>query len=339
MPKTASKTGFNWTHRESVDSTNDLVLAAARRGEGTGLWVTADRQLKGRGRGGRSWASDPGNFHGSLLYVTHRPVGALSLLPLAAGLAVRGAIMEILVGEYGGSNDARLISDNLPLEGRSKFASEAQQTSGGGTHVEAAPPPEICLRSARQISTSPQGGGYKRMAPRDALGSGTVAGAGQIELPLALKWPNDVLLGGRKLAGILLESETLPGGGTAVAVGCGINLDHHPADAARPATDLAEHGAQCRITDLLPVLARRMAAALELFERAPGRVAESWLAAAHGLGGPIVVRLPSASFSGTFAGLDASGRLILEEEAGGRRLVSAGEVFFGETIPAEEGAA
>lgn len=156
---------------------------------------------------------------------------------------------------------------------------------------------------------------------------------------LMLKWPNDVLLGGRKLAGILLESETLPGGTTAVAIGCGINLDHHPADSAHPATDLAEHGAQCRIAEMLPILARRMAAALELFERDPNRVAERWLAAAHGLGGPILVRLPSASYSGTFAGLDASGRLILEEEGGGRRLVSAGDIFFGETVPAEEGAA
>jgi BirA family transcriptional regulator, biotin operon repressor / biotin---[acetyl-CoA-carboxylase] ligase len=251
---------LRWIHHDSVDSTNDLVLAAARRGEGGGLWVTADRQLKGRGRGGRTWMSEPGNFHGSHLYVSARPVGALSLLPLAAGLAVREAAAEMLAEK-----------------------------------------------------------------PTDRA--------------LALKWPNDLLLGGSKVAGILLESEALAGGRTAVAIGCGINLAHHPAVAAHPATDLAEHGADCRIANVLPPLARRMAEALELLEREPTHIANRWLASAHGIGGPVTVRLPSATFSGTFAGLDRSGRLILDEAGGGRRLISAGEVFFGAAAAAEEDAA
>lgn len=256
IPRTA---GLVWMHHETVDSTNDLVLAAARGGEPSGLWITADRQLKGRGRGGRGWASEPGNFHGSHLYMTTRTVAGLSLLPLAAGLAVRDAIAELFTGAD--------------------------------------------------------------------------------EPPLALKWPNDVLVSGRKVAGILLESETLADGRTAVAIGCGINLAHHPAGSAPPATHLAEHGADCTIADLLPPLARRMAEALDLFEREPARIAESWLAAAHGIGGPVAVRLPSATFSGTFAGLDRSGRLILDEAGGGRRLISAGEVFFGAAEPAGEDAA
>jgi BirA family transcriptional regulator, biotin operon repressor / biotin---[acetyl-CoA-carboxylase] ligase len=251
---------LRWVHHDSVDSTNDLALAAARQGGSAGLWVTADRQLKGRGRGGRGWRSEPGNFHGSHLYVADRPVAGLSLLPLAAGLAVRDAIAELL----------------------------AERAAGQ---------------------------------------------------PPALKWPNDVLIGGRKVAGILLESEALVDGRTAVAIGCGINLAHHPAEAAHPATHLAEHGVACTIADVLPVLARRMADALALFEREPARLAERWLAAAHGIGGPIRVRLPSTSFSGLFAGLDSSGRLILEEAGGGRRLISAGEVFFGAAEPAGEDAA
>lgn len=260
MAQPARADGLRWVHHESVDSTNDLVLAAARSGGRAGLWVTADRQVKGRGRGGRFWASEPGNFHGSHLYVTDRPVGVLSLLPLAAGLAVRDTLEDMLTG----------------------------------------------CPAARA---------------------------------LALKWPNDVLLGGRKVAGILLESETLPGGRTAVAIGCGINVAHHPGELAHPATHLAEYGVQCSIADTLPVLARRMAEALDRFEREPDRIAERWREAAYGIGGPIRVRLPSTTLRGIFVGLEPSGRLILEEEGGSRRLVSAGEVFFGAAVSAGEDAA
>jgi BirA family transcriptional regulator, biotin operon repressor / biotin---[acetyl-CoA-carboxylase] ligase len=269
IPRTA---GLVWMHHETVDSTNDLVLAAARGGEASGLWITADRQLKGRGRGGHVWTSEPGNFHGSHLYVTAQPVGALSLLPLAAGLAVRDAVADVL-----GRRDGAVILPRRSVTGE--------------------------------------------------------------EPTVALKWPNDVLVDGRKVAGILLESETLADGRTAVAIGCGINLAHHPAGSAPPATHLAEHGGDCSIADVLPPLARRMVDALDLFEREPARIAEGWLATAHGIGGPVTVRLPSATFSGTFAGLDRSGRLILGEAGGGRRLISAGEVFFGSAEPAGEDAA
>jgi BirA family transcriptional regulator, biotin operon repressor / biotin---[acetyl-CoA-carboxylase] ligase len=296
IPRTA---GLVWMHHETVDSTNDLVLAAARGGEASGLWITADRQLKGRGRGGHVWTSEPGNFHGSHLYVTAQPVGALSLLPLAAGLAVRDAVAEILA--------RAAISTQNP-------------------HTVVMPGLDPGIHSGTEL-------------PSPSVTEWVAGSSPAMTMGLALKWPNDVLVGGRKVAGILLESETLADGRTAVAIGCGINLAHHPAGSTPPATHLAEHGDDCSIADVLPPLARRMVDALDLFEREPARIAEGWLATAHGIGGPVTVRLPSATFSGTFAGLDRSGRLILGEAGGGRRLISAGEVFFGAAEPAGEDAA
>jgi BirA family biotin operon repressor/biotin-[acetyl-CoA-carboxylase] ligase len=143
---------------------------------------------------------------------------------------------------------------------------------------------------------------------------------------IAVKWPNDVLAGGRKLAGILLE-----GGPGWLAVGIGVNLAHFPPGTEFPATSLAAlglvppqpHGALALIASRFAHWHARWR--LEGFE--PLRAA--WLAWASGLGGPIRARLPHEERAGRFEGIDARGALLLAEAGGTVRAIAAGEVFFG----------
>lgn len=152
---------------------------------------------------------------------------------------------------------------------------------------------------------------------------------------LACKWPNDVLLGGRKIAGILLESEigraAEVGGGDKLAfvvVGIGINLAAAPDDAEFPATSLGAEG--CAVPDPAATL-EALIHCFDVWERrwreegfAPLR--DAWLARAAALGQPIEVRLEGRTLHGRFADLDQHGALVLESPDG-PRLISAGDVF------------
>ena len=148
---------------------------------------------------------------------------------------------------------------------------------------------------------------------------------------VALKWPNDALLNGRKAAGVLLESA---GRGAALdwlAVGVGLNLARHPEPAPEawpPTSVLAETGAAPSPDFALERLAAAFAlwaGRLETEGFAPLRVA--WLARAARLGQKIVARLPEERVEGVFSDLDAGGALVLTGPTGLRR-VHAADVFF-----------
>lgn len=147
---------------------------------------------------------------------------------------------------------------------------------------------------------------------------------------ITLKWPNDVLQAGRKIAGILLETEGVTATGVEGLVsGFGVNVAHHPAEARLPATSLHAAGdCGARVEDLLPAIAHAFASWYAAWTRegfAPVRTA--WLARAHGLGGVIEVRLPRETLAGRFRDVDARGALMLETAAG-TRAITAGDVFF-----------
>ena len=146
---------------------------------------------------------------------------------------------------------------------------------------------------------------------------------------VTLKWPNDVLVDGRKTAGVLLESGTAPGGGLWLAVGVGINLVDHPDDAERPATDLAAHGRALDPDAALEILAESFDAWRRRWaEHGFAPIRDAWLARAHGLGGQCVARLEDETLEGVFADLTAEGALRLDLKDGRRRFISAGDVFF-----------
>ncbi|MCR9128379.1 MAG: biotin--[acetyl-CoA-carboxylase] ligase [Alphaproteobacteria bacterium] len=162
-----------------------------------------------------------------------------------------------------------------------------------------------------------------------ALSVGDVAASVIGHDAVKLKWPNDVLVEGRKLAGILLESGGHRDGGLWLAVGIGINLAHHPDDAERPATDLSVHGGVLKPEDAV----ERLSARFEYWRMvwagqgfAPVR--EAWLSRAWGLGECCTARLEGETVEGVFADLADDGSLRLDLNDGRRRLVSAGDVFF-----------
>lgn len=144
------------------------------------------------------------------------------------------------------------------------------------------------------------------------------------------KWPNDVLVGGAKLAGILLEAEADALGRAAwVVIGTGVNILHHPPQAEYPAISLRALGATADADSVLPVFAHALDRRYRRWQAegfAPIR--REWLDHAAGLGEAIRVRLAERTVDGVFAGLDLDGVLLLHRPDGASMRVTAGDVFF-----------
>ncbi|MFO1089610.1 MAG: biotin--[acetyl-CoA-carboxylase] ligase [Hyphomicrobiales bacterium] len=148
-------------------------------------------------------------------------------------------------------------------------------------------------------------------------------------IPVELKWPNDVLLEGEKVSGILVE--TLAGGspgGVPLAIGCGLNLAHAPEGQRRPATCIARHGVVVSPRAALAALDRTLQARFAEWAEGRGfaKSREQWMAAAGGLGAPIEIDIGGVRTAGTFLGLDAEGSLRLKLADGAERTVRAGDV-------------
>lgn len=149
--------------------------------------------------------------------------------------------------------------------------------------------------------------------------------------PLEIKWPNDILIGRKKSAGILLESERLADGRQAVVIGIGVNIAFRPELTQYPVTSLAEQGAAAGPDELFAHLFQAMAELLHLWQGGAGvaAVVARWRQAACGIGEKITVNLPNRSLSGLFAGIDSEGLLLLDTGADKPIAIAAGDVFFG----------
>ncbi len=151
---------------------------------------------------------------------------------------------------------------------------------------------------------------------------------------LRIKWPNDILYDGAKLAGILLESVALPHGFACVA-GIGVNCGSHPEGMLYPATDLATAaGREIAPAAVFEALASAMARQLDLWSNGAGfaTIRAEWLALAAGVGGPIKIARPNETLEGVFETIDDTGRLILRQESG-ERAIDAGDVFLAAPPP------
>lgn len=143
-----------------------------------------------------------------------------------------------------------------------------------------------------------------------------------------LKWPNDVMVGGAKLAGILLESVIIGAGVPVIVAGIGVNVASCPKDLPYPATSLAALGADLRPEALLERFLGAFGPDYDRW-RAGGfpAVRERWLGRAHGRGRYARVRDGDRLIDGRFVDVDPEGRLVIDTSAG-RRLIHAGELFF-----------
>lgn len=140
-----------------------------------------------------------------------------------------------------------------------------------------------------------------------------------------LKWPNDLLIHGAKLSGILLERA-----GDAIVIGIGVNLAHHPDLPDRLTTSLSAQGAPADPATFLDVLAESFARWLARWRQEglePVRL--RWLDRAHAPGTALTARLPDGeAIDGLFDGLTGDGALILRLASGARRVIHAGDVFL-----------
>ncbi len=147
-------------------------------------------------------------------------------------------------------------------------------------------------------------------------------------VPVQFKWPNDVLAGGRKVAGILVEAEKLPDEPrTALVVGIGVNVASAPRETDYPATSIAALTRAPRVSRLLTSLVVALDRRVDLWARNGfAAIRQDWMDHAYGVGGTVTA---SGGISGTFTGVDENGAIVIATADGERRLVS-GSVRFSE---------
>ncbi len=228
----------------TIDSTNAEAKRRALSGSRGPLWLRADVQSGGVGRGGREWYSPEGNLYATLLTPFN-----------------------------GEMRDAALVS----------FVA--------------------CLAVADTLDT---------YAPTSDV---------------ALKWPNDALLDGKKVAGVLLEAGGEPDTRW-LAIGIGINLLHKPSEARWPPIALADLTAPPSPAESLETLARSFDAWMTEFEKFGfSPIREAWLSRAAHLGERIEARLANRTQTGIFQGLGEDGALLLATDQGDIRITAA-DIYF-----------
>ena len=193
-----------------------------------------------------------------------------------------------------------------------------RQTGGRGRHGRSWDSPSANLYASTLVRLRPD----DPAAPSLAL----VAGVALHETlsafapGLILKWPNDVMASGAKLAGILLERE-----GDAVVIGLGANLAHAPQGLPRPTASIADlTGSAPDPATVVEMLAEAFARRLALWRAGLDPIRRAWLERAH----PIGTALATEAGEGLFQGLDADGALRLRLADGSERAVHAGDVFL-----------
>jgi BirA family biotin operon repressor/biotin-[acetyl-CoA-carboxylase] ligase len=160
--------------------------------------------------------------------------------------------------------------------------------------------------------------------------------AGSDRMKFSLKWPNDVLAGQQKLAGILLEAESVAGGHLAVVVGIGTNVVAAPEGTPTPATSLAALGINIGAQELFATLSDAWAEFRGIWEngRGFGEIRRLWLAHAAGLGQPVAIHTGGSTVEGIFDTIDETGCMIVRTADGKRIPISAGDVYFGSAASA-----
>ena len=209
------------------------------------------------------------------------------------------------------------------------------QTAGRGRRgrVWTMPPGNFAATLVMRPREAPQVVALRSFVASLALYDAFAAATGRVD-GLALKWPNDVLLNGGKVAGILLESLGQRQGVQHLAIGIGVNLLAAPGaeevepGAVRPVSLLSETGARIAPEEFLDLLAEAYAlheARFVTYGFEPIR--EAWLARAARLGEVITARTGRTETTGTFETVDGSGNLVLTTRAG-RQAIPAADVFF-----------
>jgi len=152
--------------------------------------------------------------------------------------------------------------------------------------------------------------------------------AGTMTLPLHLKWPNDILLDGAKLTGILPETTLLAGGGALAVIGIGVNLAHAPGGLGRSTTCLSAAGLDLTPAMMLEALAAELQASLAQWADGANfsAIRKRWLADGPTPGTLMAVHAGESVIAGQFRGLADDGALILRDHSGYDHILTFGDV-------------
>lgn len=259
-----------------------------------------------------------------------------SLGPRASSAGYRLATFDSI-----GSTNAEAMSQARRGESGSKWYVTTDQTAGRGRRNRAwvAPRGNLASSILEVIDVAPAVAATLGFAAGLALEAALQAisvearlrSAGSEDMRFSLKWPNDVLAGRKKLAGILLEAEAVADNRLAVVVGIGTNVVGAPEGTAYPATSLAALGVQVGAEDLFAALSDSWAEFRAMWDlgRGFGEIRRLWLDRAAGLGEAVSVRSGSSTVTGSFETIDETGCLIVRTADGVRVPISAGDVYFG----------
>lgn len=243
------------------------------------------------------------------------------------------AVRSIVLDEVGSTNTEALqraeAGERGPL-----WISARRQTQGRGRSGRhwASEPGNLYASLLQSIACPPSAVHQVSLLAGVAAHDAICAAAGRQPRGLRLKWPNDVLIGTAKCAGILPESVSAAGSTEViVVVGIGINLAWHPTDIGRPAAHLAEHGAVITADAMLNALAPAMQHWFEIWSCGSGfeRIRAAWLERGGPIGEDMTVDTGHERIQGTFLGLDGDGALLLRDRLGLQRRVTFGDVTVG----------
>jgi BirA family biotin operon repressor/biotin-[acetyl-CoA-carboxylase] ligase len=214
----------------------------------------------------------------------------------------------------------------------------AEQLAGRGRHGRhwSSPPgnlyASLLLIDPCDVASAPQLGFVAGLALHEAVEAVTGLGVPR----LTLKWPNDLLLDGAKVSGLLLEGHRLqPEGPLAIVIGFGVNVSFAPSGTPYPATSLQQMKAGLTRDGVFLALSAAFAGTFAAWRNSSrmnaadpfGAIRRLWLERAAGVGQEVTLRLPSGEKMGVFEGLDRFGRLQLKSAAG-MELIDAGDLYF-----------
>jgi len=263
------------------------------------------------------------------------------VVPFALGPAAAAAGYRLLGFDTVGSTSAEARARARAGERGPLWVAARAQTAGYGRRGRAWQSPSGNLAASLLLTVEASAaeaatlGFVAGLAAAQAIDA--VRGAGQGD-PVTLKWPNDVLADGAKIAGVLVEAEDCGAGTLSAVIGIGINVVAAPGGLPYAATSLAECG--------VPVAAETVFAALsDSWEPLAAQwrrggfpaLREAWLARAGGLGAAAAVQQGDRVVRGTFETIDEAGRLVMRAPDGGCHVVAAGEVHFGAAATATAG--
>jgi BirA family biotin operon repressor/biotin-[acetyl-CoA-carboxylase] ligase len=262
-------------------------------------------------------------------------------MALALGARATAAGHRLIAFDQAGSTNAEAMAAAREGERGPTWFVTTEQTAGRGRRQRAwvAPRGNLASSVLEVMNISPAVAATMSfafgLAHESALQRVSVEAklrlAGSDQLNYLLKWPNDILVGGRKLCGLLVEAESMPDGALAVVAGIGTNIIAAPEGTPTPAVSLSALGVQISAEELFLAQSDAWVEFRGIWDNGRGfaEIRKLWLERAYGVGGPVAIQTGTATLEGTFDTIDDTGCLIVRTVDGRRMPVTAGEVFFG----------